>query len=154
MGAKQVQSLSRYLEDNSCFEALTGCLLWHGPRDAYGYGAVNLVINKLDRKAHRLSWQMHRGLIPDGMVVRHRCDNVACINPDHLELGTQLDNIADTVSRKRHNFGVRVPQSKLLPEQVAAIRLDGRSLKKIGADYGVCAQAIHAIKRGRTWRSV
>lgn len=101
MGARQVMDLSRYIEENSCFEALTGCLLWTGSLDAYGYGQVKLVINKLDKKAHRLSWQMHRGLIPDGMVVRHTCDTPACINPDHLEIGTQLDNIADRVARGR-----------------------------------------------------
>jgi hypothetical protein len=57
--------------------------------------------------AHRWSWTLANGPIPDGMVVMHRCDNPPCVNPGHLSLGTQLENIADRVSKGRSATGLR-----------------------------------------------
>lgn len=59
--------------------------------------------------APRISWMIHHGLIPDGICVLHKCDTPECTNPDHLMLGTQLDNIADCVRKNRQTSGVRHP---------------------------------------------
>lgn len=75
------------------------CWEWMGARDGGGYGMLKGL-----GKAHRVSWEIHNGPIPDGdgyhgTVVRHKCDNPGCVNPDHLELGTQADNVDDMIER-------------------------------------------------------
>lgn len=77
----------------------TGCHEWSGSRTAGGYGLVG---NTKRVRVHRLSWELANGsTIPDGMVIRHKCDNPPCINPEHLEIGTHADNMADMFSRGR-----------------------------------------------------
>lgn len=73
------------------------CWEWLGARQVTGHGLV--AVNRTTTTAHRVSWTLHRGPIPDGLVVRHRCDNPPCVNPEHLELGTRLDNVRDAVAR-------------------------------------------------------
>ncbi len=78
------------------------CWEWTGSKTAQGYGRYKVFVpetNKLIRYTHRSSYYFFNGAIPEGLVVRHKCDNPPCVNPDHLELGTQLDNIKDMFSR-------------------------------------------------------
>lgn len=79
-------------------EKSDGCWLWKGARQRSGHGNVNVGGGKHDR-AHRVSYRLTYGDIPSGMVVRHRCDNSSCVRPDHLELGTQADNVRDMWER-------------------------------------------------------
>lgn len=85
----------------------TGCWNWQGAKSK-GYGILSSAFKKPPHKAHRLSYELHVGPIPDGLVVRHKCDNPACCNPKHLLLGTQRDNARDAVARNRLN-----PKSRL-----------------------------------------
>lgn len=71
---------------------------------------------------HRLSWTLHRGIIPDGLCVLHKCDNPRCVNPDHLFLGTKRDNAIDMAAKGRCTLQVRPPMPKLSYEQVMSIR--------------------------------
>lgn len=80
----------------------TGCWDWTGSTSR-GYGQLSSSRNKSPHKAHRLSFEMHVGPIPPGKVVRHKCDRPVCVNPDHLEIGTQKDNARDMVVRGRLN---------------------------------------------------
>src|SRR5690348_7112088 len=85
-------------------EKTDGCWIWRGTMNGVGYGVFWLPMGKPRNAnsrvyAHRLSYEMHEGKIPDGMFICHRCDNPACVNPDHLFLGTQSDNMTDC-SRK------------------------------------------------------
>ena len=78
------------------------CWLWTASLDKAGYGYFK-ALNQ--RNAHRVSWAMHKGPIPNGMWVLHKCDVRNCVNPEHLFLGDQFANMADMVSKGRHNNG-------------------------------------------------
>lgn len=76
------------------------CWVWTAGDSGTGYGRIK--VRNVSKAAHRLSWQMHKGKIPLGFYVLHTCDNRACVNPAHLYLGTQFDNMRDMSARKRH----------------------------------------------------
>lgn len=91
--------------------APNGCWVWTGQTHGFGYGYVRGPDLKKAR-AHRLSYEMAKGAIPDGFVVRHMCDNPSCVNPAHLEVGTMADNIQDRDRRGRTAIGDRHGQRK------------------------------------------
>jgi hypothetical protein len=86
----------KYIEEPN-----TGCWLWSACGTKAGYGLFGYE-GKL-QLAHRVSYKLHKGFIPEGMVVRHTCDTPSCVNPDHLELGTQGENIRESVRKGRHS---------------------------------------------------
>lgn len=81
------------------------CWGWSGAMDNHGYPIISNRIrsNKSPEKAHRVSYEMHKGAIPDGAVIMHKCDNPVCTNPDHLEAGTQKQNMMDCSRKGRLN---------------------------------------------------
>lgn len=94
-------------------EPNSGCWLWLGALFVSGYGWFQRGHRKQPgARANRISWELHRGPIPDGLCVLHRCDNPSCVNPDHLFIGTQLDNIADRDRKGRQARGVRHPRHR------------------------------------------
>ena len=140
-----------------------GCWEWIGRRNKKGYGlATNsgrLLCSGNVVKAHRLSWFIHNGPIPEGMLVLHRCDNPPCVRPDHLFLGTHQDNLLDSMSKGRRmpNKGELNGRSKLCTDDIPAIRElinSGISRREISRKYGVNESTIRRIARNRGWTHV
>jgi hypothetical protein len=129
-------------------EPNSGCWLWIGGLYPSGYGSFDR------RHAHRCSWELHHGEIPKGLLVCHKCDVRHCVNPEHLFVGTQSDNLNDMVAKGRNNnpHGESHAKARLTELQVAAIRCDARSLAAIGLDYGIDKQFVWKIKRGLYWK--
>lgn len=76
-------------------EPNSGCFIWMGPQLTARKGYGNFLCNGVQTRAHRAAWQFYKGEIPDGLHVLHRCDTPICVNPGHLFLGTQQDNMKD-----------------------------------------------------------
>lgn len=134
---------------------MSQCWYWRGGLDSGGYGTVSGAENK----AHRRAWRLFRGPIPPGLKVLHKCDVRSCVNPDHLFLGTQLDNVHDMVAkgRDRHTpmFGERNPMARLTLERVEQIREmyagGGWTMKRLAAEFGVTTMTVHRAVRRHTW---
>jgi len=134
----------------------SGCWLWSGVILGNGYGQV-----RIDNKkwlAHRLSWSLHSGNVPRGLLVLHRCDVRACVNPHHLFLGTHRDNINDCVAKGRYpnKGGETAPNSKLTQAAVDGIweAIEcGETQAAIAARFGTTRQNVSAIKRGKSWNA-
>ena len=106
---------------------------------------------------HRLAWELTRGPIPGGQFVLHKCDNMKCVRPSHLFLGTQADNMRDMVSKGRQAKGVMNHAAKLTPKRVKKIRsllAGGCPQAVIARRFSVSQTAIYWIKNGRNWAHV
>lgn len=93
--------MERFLAKIS-IEPNSGCWMWTASTDTFGYGQMYVDEQGKPKKAHRVAWQLFRGAIPDGMCVCHAHDDVWCVNPEHLFLGTHKDNSDDKVKKGRH----------------------------------------------------
>lgn len=138
-------------------EKTDGCWVWTGCKDRKGYGRFTL--EQRWTGAHRFSWVMHNGPISNNLFVCHRCDNPPCVNPGHLFLGTNTDNVADmdTKGRRVCNplHGAAHPMAKITDAQVIAIRqITGRSQQSIADQYGVTQVLISKIRRRDIWKHI
>jgi len=125
------------------------CWPWVGYRLPSGYGRIWW--DKRQTAAHRLAYRIAVGPIPDGLLIRHKCDNRACCNPAHLEPGTHADNTNDALVRGRLPRGPTHGRTKLTCEAVEAIKQnpDGRSGHALAQRYGVTRSLVCHIRRGR-----
>lgn len=132
------------------------CWLWTGARFDSGYGSFS--IKRKGCRAHRVSWELSFGPIPDGKLVLHRCDNPPCVNPSHLFLGTGADNSADMVQKNRHLYGERNHNAKLTEAFVLEIRRDYASgattFRDLAKHYGVHESIVADAVQGKTWKHV
>jgi hypothetical protein len=123
------------------------CWIWTGTTLANGgYGYMS--IGKTQRGAHRLSWEHFCGSIPNELCVLHKCDVRICVNPDHLFLGTDADNMTDKKNKGRARNG----ENKLTREEAMEIRSSTIKNCHLARKYGVTPGLIGHIKRGRCWK--
>jgi hypothetical protein len=144
----------------------SGCWVWTGVT-TNGYGQISY--GGKGRRAHRVSWELHCGTIPDGLLVLHKCDNPPCVNPSHLFLGTHQDNMDDAIEKGRRPTGELHPSrlhpelmsrgedngsAKLTAEQVMAIRdRKGKAKhREIAKEFGIARSTVSTILRGEIWR--
>lgn len=128
------------------------CWRWTGAVNDDGYGSVG--VDRHVVGAHRVAYQLGVGVIPEGAQVLHRCDNPACVRPDHLFLGTHADNMCDMAAKDRSTHGERSARHKLTEAEVRAIRADPRPQVRIAAELGVAPAYISQIKSRKIWRRV
>lgn len=139
------------------------CWNWIAGIGTHGYGRMS--VDGCPESSHRISWQLNNGPIPQGLHVLHRCDNRICCNPNHLFLGTNLDNINDMVSKNRQAKSPHKPAKRgeensravLTKDQVVEIRqrcASGESQDLLAEIYGVSQGHISNVYRRVTWKHV
>jgi hypothetical protein len=133
-----------------------GCWIWQGGTNENGYGRMRLANPRRQVYPHRAAYEAFIGPIPDGLKVLHRCDVPRCINPNHLFIGTQKDNIRDCNSKGRlvNNQGEKHGMVKLTEDQVREIRAAAGSHAKIGRAYGVSDSTVRYIRQRKLWKHV
>jgi len=142
-------------------DGLGSCWIWTASVFRDGYGCMRVDGRML--RAHRISWAVHNGPIPEGMCVCHRCDTPACVNPTHLFLGTKADNMRDCVAKGRFVQRPAPPgeghhSAKLTDANVLEIRklhaAGGISQRKLGERFGVAQANISLIVLRKHWAHV
>jgi hypothetical protein len=130
------------------------CWLWTGRPDDSGYGVIRYKGKKT--KAHRLSWFLHFGHVPKNLHVLHKCDTPPCVRPDHLFLGTDLDNAQDRDKKKRRKplQGELHGAAKLKSEDIIAIRQSTASAKDIARQFGIDRNYVYKIIKRKHWTHI
>lgn len=122
----------------------SGCWNWQGSKVQKGYGQA--WDGEKVKLAHRLSYELHRGPIADGMCVCHHCDNPACVNPAHLFIGTNSDNMADKVTKGRQSRKLSDSEVRQIRAAVGIIQQD------LATQFGVGQDEISRIRSGKRWK--
>lgn len=142
--------LSKVLKTNSCH-------LWQASKVHNGYGRFSVLPRGSWKLAHRLAYELFVGPIPEGLCVLHRCDVRACVNPDHLFLGTAKDNSDDKISKGRENRvkGTKSGRAKFSAEEIKAIRnTTGVTIRDLAKSLGVNKNTIFKIKAKQSYLDV
>lgn len=165
MRATRIGGAEKRLMDRIDVDVVTGCWNWNGYKNTRGYGIIAGTINGkryapvgANMLAHRVSWIVHRGDIPDGegahgTVVMHTCDNPSCINPDHLKLGTQADNVADMIEKGRKpprkvKYGIEHHRSVITNQaDIDLICSTHGNSKALAEKLGISVSTIKKIRR-------
>lgn len=133
--------------------AENGCWLWTGSIQRSGYGQI-IIEKGRPNYTHRVAWELYRGHIPLGMYVCHRCDVRACVNPDHLFLGTQSDNMADCVTKDRQAKGAQLPHAKFTDADILDICASDLPDRQEAKRRGVNREVIRDIRLCKTYKHV
>ena len=139
------------------------CWEWEAGKNNYGYGCIQKGCRAL--KAHRVSYELFVGPIPEGLIVRHKCDNPGCVNPHHLEVGTDADNVRDKVERGRQAKGGEHGRARLCEPEVALIKKffarhppvtgwNGGQCNFLARWFGVAVQTVSDIHAQKRWAHI
>lgn len=153
--AEYIERLRVRFESHVCPEPMSGCHLWTGAFGTAGYGTTS--VGNRNANAHRVAYELYIGPIAPGMFVCHKCDIRPCVNPQHLFLGTNSDNMADMVRKERAATGERNGHSRFSEEQVIEIRRMvscGASRSAVARRLGTNRVRVAAIARGDSWGHV
>jgi hypothetical protein len=143
--------LPDYIGTDECWE-------WQASLWVTGYG--KFLLNGHEMLSHRIAYELSIGPIPEGMHVLHHCDNPPCVNPSHLFLGTQVDNMHDMFSKNRQNhaYGEAIGAAKLTEVSVIEIRYlyatGGHSQRELGTIFGIDHSVISDIVTRKTWTHI
>lgn len=136
------------------------CWLWTANKNKIGYGYFWMKVANRQLLAHRVSYELFVGSIPCGLLVCHKCDNPSCVNPNHLFIGTHLDNMNDMFNKNRQSTcksraGIQNGRARLSEDDVIQIRII-KNLKniEIAAKFGVSPVTIEQIKNRRLWKHI
>lgn len=167
------EDLLKRFYDKTKLDETTGCLLWTGIKNPTGYG--RMVINGEWFRAHRLSYMIHYGSIPDGMCVLHSCDTPSCVSKNHISIGTHAENMRQRHERGRYEYcyngnhylqkdssSVQGSKNKraVITEEIAFQILEDFRQKKfkskaaLSRAYGVSATVVKTLLCGKTWKHV
>ena len=126
------------------------CWLWTGGKLRRGYGQFHA---SGEIQAHRVSYKIHIGKIPEKLIILHKCDNPSCVNPEHLIAGTQKQNIEDSIRKGRFTRGEKVWKAKLSPKKISEIRNLRMKfdVEIIAKKFNVSKSTIRHIFNGYTW---
>lgn len=130
------------------------CWIWLGAKNSKGYGVVRLHRKRANCFSHRISYEMHKGIIPTGKLVLHTCDNPSCVNPEHLWLGTPLQNSSDMRSKGRNKPGTQRYNAKLTEADIPKIRKSKNTNVYLAKKFGVSNGIISEIKNFKRWKHV
>ena len=150
-------SLADVIEWNSIPVTESGCWLWLLSLRRFGHG--QLVYRKKHQAAHRGAWVAFRGPIPEGMHVLHKCNVPLCVNPDHLYLGTDIENCADRIRAGTQTIpptmrGSAHPMSRISEQVARDIKAADGKHAAIAGRFNVCLATVGHIKRGRQWKHI
>ena len=146
--------------DNTRINVSTGCWEWQGYKDRDGYGQMGFE-NK-NRLVHRLAYMLYNQCTEEdikGKVIMHLCDNPSCVNPEHLQIGTQKDNIQDCIQkgRRANRKGEQNPNAKLTEYQAQKIRelyQLGISQEELAKMFNVARRTIYNVRKNISWSHV
>lgn len=133
------------------------CWLWKASKQHKGYGQFRMIINGIDEmwKAQRIAWYLTHNQWPGALYVLHKCDVRACVNPAHLLLGTNDDNVADRVAKDRTAYGEASKANTITVKDAITIRwrrFAGETCTALANEYGISASQVGRIGRIVTWR--
>jgi len=145
--------LSEKIERLSVKIPESGCWIWIGSLNLGGYGKTGLG-KGFGISAHRASYEEKFGKIPNGLMALHSCDVKCCVNPDHIFLGTQQDNMDDKVSKNRQANGEKHGMSKLKEEEAKEIKYSKEETNILASRFNCSKVTIRQIRQGLFWKHI